>query len=619
MLTLALTACLWLSQDDVDDRRAVTLNDRDADGVQTSEDCDDNNFELGAWTITYQDLDQDGYGDPLATRQVCGAADGYVDNDLDCDDSDSAVNPDAEESCNGQDDDCDGTPDAPLADWAAQEVWPDADLDGYGDQGADSEPGCDSWDGYAPTDDDCDDGDAAVHPDAVEACGYDLDCDGEVMSCAPTDDVDTSDYLTAVWGPSNGDALGSAVAVADLDGDGSHDLIMGAPGYQGNAGAGGYMNTGAAVVMQGPLAEGSLNIGTRGVTSVIYSGSSEGYGVGGAMVVGQFSEEASVQLIVGTDPWDSVAAVYVVDGLADGGRLGEVGRSIKAGFSGDTSAGSALAAGDLDADGFDELVIGSAWGQGNNKGHLYFLMEGPDAVTQLSNEPNAPGWNNAEWGTALAIGELNGDGYDDLVVTAPETYSSAGEGRVQVISGADLADLAGAPPTPLFEVVGRQNERIGAQVTIVEEAPSSGQVGTIAFSASVDAGGQGGVWMATIDVEEGSAGTAGLQSIQSRGGARLGPTVYSPGDLDGDQQPDLIVGTPSQGIAEYWTAASEANGQAYATFEGNGSTSQFGWVLIGGVDLVGTAAPDLVFGAPGGTMSPGAVYIYDPASDAADH
>ena len=44
---------------------------------------------------------------PASTTQACSAPSGYVANDDDCDDSDSAVNPGASEICNGVDDDCD--------------------------------------------------------------------------------------------------------------------------------------------------------------------------------------------------------------------------------------------------------------------------------------------------------------------------------------------------------------------------------------------------------------------------------------------------------------------------------------------------------------------------------
>jgi hypothetical protein len=57
----------------------------------------------------YQDADSDTFGDPAVPIQDCYAPPaGYVGNNLDCDDTNAAVNPDATEVCNGIDDNCNG-------------------------------------------------------------------------------------------------------------------------------------------------------------------------------------------------------------------------------------------------------------------------------------------------------------------------------------------------------------------------------------------------------------------------------------------------------------------------------------------------------------------------------
>jgi MYXO-CTERM domain-containing protein len=60
----------------------------------------------------YRDADGDGFGDPDDRIYACSQPDGYVDNDLDCDDSDPEVHPDAIEVCDGRDTSCTGTVDA---------------------------------------------------------------------------------------------------------------------------------------------------------------------------------------------------------------------------------------------------------------------------------------------------------------------------------------------------------------------------------------------------------------------------------------------------------------------------------------------------------------------------
>jgi len=92
-------------------------------------------------------------------------------SDEDCDDTDPLVNPGAEEVCNETDDDCDEAVDEGLTrTWYA-----DSDDDGYGDPG-ETDEACEAPSGYVEDATDCDDGNADIHPDAVEVCN-DLDDD----------------------------------------------------------------------------------------------------------------------------------------------------------------------------------------------------------------------------------------------------------------------------------------------------------------------------------------------------------------------------------------------------------------------------------------------------------
>ncbi len=145
------------------------------------------------------DVDGDGFGDTSHAATTC---------DADCDDGDPAVNPDAAELCNGVDDDCDGAIDEDSASDAG--TWyADADGDGFGDATR-ATSACAQPAGHVADAGDCDDGDAAVNPDATELCDtIDNDCDGTV------DEPDADDATT--WyadddGDGYGDASDSSVA-----------------------------------------------------------------------------------------------------------------------------------------------------------------------------------------------------------------------------------------------------------------------------------------------------------------------------------------------------------------------------------------------------------------------
>jgi hypothetical protein len=145
--------------------------DNDCDR-ETDEDADD------AETF-YADLDGDGFGTDELTSTACAAPSGFVSADGDCDESDGAINPDAEEVCDGVDNDCDGTVDGSSV-GALSTFYLDSDLDGYGDPAVSVED-CEEPSGYVSNADDCDDSSADASPTGTEVCdGLDNDCDGSV-------------------------------------------------------------------------------------------------------------------------------------------------------------------------------------------------------------------------------------------------------------------------------------------------------------------------------------------------------------------------------------------------------------------------------------------------------
>ena len=176
--------------------------DRDEDGVTDDEDCDDldprtypgapelcdgrdndcdGDVDEDADTARtwFADGDGDGFGDAETPAVSCTQPSGFVGNDRDCDDTAFETNPDADERCDGVDNDCDTDVDEDDAVDAV--TWHlDFDGDGYGGA-AYTRVACEAPEGHVADATDCDDSSADNNPAGTEVCdGADNDCNGTV-------------------------------------------------------------------------------------------------------------------------------------------------------------------------------------------------------------------------------------------------------------------------------------------------------------------------------------------------------------------------------------------------------------------------------------------------------
>ena len=176
----------------VDDE--VVIQDADGDGYFEDEDCDDQNAQVNqgaeeicdgidnncdgqvdeeVQTLYYEDGDEDGFGNPEQSVLACSVPEGYVPSSNDCDDSNANVFIGNNEECDGLDNNCDGEIDEGVGDI----FYADIDADGYGDAN-NFQLFCELPAGFVQNDQDCDDTNDTVYPDAPELCdGLDNNCD----------------------------------------------------------------------------------------------------------------------------------------------------------------------------------------------------------------------------------------------------------------------------------------------------------------------------------------------------------------------------------------------------------------------------------------------------------
>ncbi len=185
-------------------------------GVEDATDCDDSRAEVnpdateicnglddecdtlvddGVLLTFYVDADGDTYGTSVSI-EACTMPSGHAARSGDCNDACATCNPGASETCDGLDNDCDGTVD----DGVLLTFYVDGDGDTYGTSV--SIQACTLPAGHATRSGDCNDACATCNPGASEACdGLDNDCDALI-----DDGVLTTFYVDA-----DGDTYGTAV------------------------------------------------------------------------------------------------------------------------------------------------------------------------------------------------------------------------------------------------------------------------------------------------------------------------------------------------------------------------------------------------------------------------
>ena len=238
----------------------------------------------------------------------------------------------------------------------------------------------------------------------------------------------TATTLYRFTGASNGSGFGQSVdGAGDVNKDGTLDLIVGAP-YQSNAGP----------------ASGSVYVlsGKNGSTLYTFDGDSGGDLFGWSVTgVGDVNNDGFDDVAVGTPQDDNSGAdsgsvrvlsgknravLYTFNGDARGDRLGQAVRY----------------AGDVNNDGYPDIIAGAPFddNNGSNSGSAR-IYSGKDGKTiHTLDGPRS----SALFGSSVdAVGDYNGDGFDDVIVGGPDHWiNSARTGVVQVFSGKDGSVLA---------------------------------------------------------------------------------------------------------------------------------------------------------------------------------
>ncbi len=536
--------------------------------------------------LVFADLDEDGY-----------------DTRTDCDDGDPNIHPGATEVCDGVDNDCDGLADEPV----------DEDQDGY------LATACGG--------DDCDDEDADVNPGADEVCddGVDNDCDGTSGDCGISGQRNLSSADAILLGESRFDYSGTSLAGAgDVDMDGFDDLLIGA--YGGNRNG---TNGGVAYLVHGPLT-GSRSLSDVGIRLEGWIGDHAAWSVAAA---GDTDGNKYADLLIGAPYNDETALsagiAYLVQGpltadlelaQADARLLGEE----KTDMAGYCVAG----AGDVNADGLDDILVGAPYEASGDSGGAAYLLLGPlrgdIGLGQADAKLLGESAHDQAGESLAAAGDTNGDGFGDILL------------------GARGDDAGGSSAGAAYLVLGPVSGELDLEFADAKlrGENSSDHAGTVASAGDLDGDGYHDLLVGAYGQDESASNAGAVYVVHgplaksrslSQADAKLlggesngyaGWAVAGPGDVDGDGAGDALVGAYGVDLGgENTGVATLALGpfggtlrltDAQATLCGERSTDLAGYAVAGAGDVDADGSPDLLVGAKSNdsaATSAGASYL----------
>jgi hypothetical protein len=365
------------------------------------------------------------------------------------------------------------------------------------------------------------------------------------------------------------DQLGQAASLGDIDGDGNSDIVLGGPMID----AGGYTNNGAVYLILGPDSGGL----TPTDASATITGAASSYEIGSALHAGgDFNGDGKDDLLIGASGDDTggtnAGRAYLYYGPVTGAlTTASADATFTGGAAGD-KLGWAVSSIDVDGDGNDDVVISAPY-YSSSRGRVYIWeggsLTGSKAASSADYTFTGKSGSGEEAGYALTVGEF-GAGGASLVIAGPARDAGSTDNGVLYFLHAD----GSFPTTGSLDSVADYDILGDSTITRMGQHLASGFNSDISGDQELLACNDNGDCPFFYDPLAASTVADCEALFRYSGGYEPELRVANAGDVDGDGAGDFLL---SDAESDY-DGDSDSEGGAYLFYGASGAFS--GDVLI---------------------------------------
>ncbi len=379
----------------------------------------------------------------------------------------------------------------------------------------------------------------------------------------------------------------------DINGDGYDDILVGANKYN--------VRTGKVYIYYG--ASQMDNTADFTLTGE-GAGNNFGYSVSTA---GDVNNDGYDDIIVGAYGYNfGTGRAYIYFGGRTTDRIADVIMTGKVtdGFFGY----SVSTAGDVNGDGYDDVIVGN-YKSGLGNAYIFFGGESMDNIADVTLSGEMPNVTPSDFGYSVSTaGDINGDGYDDVIVGAWSYYY--GTGRVYIY-------LGGSPMDSIADVVltgENTNNNFGYSVSNAGDVNNDGYDDFIIGAYGYNYG-DGKVYVYFGGSSIDTVADVIITENDYQKYCYFGYSVSTAGDVNGDGYDDVIVGAIkynySTGRAYVYYGGSSMDNDADLTLEGEERNDYFGYSVSTAGDINNDGYDDMIVGALRKNHNDtGKVYVY---------